>query len=190
MEGVLVVSSKQAGLEQLTELARQAGWRETVCARSSKQARDMLLCRHFALAVVNAPLADDSGLSLAERLLRDSPTQVLLIVKPGAEEFDLQRLMDQGALIVEKPVSQQILLQSLRAMYSSRQRFVSLQQENLRLQEKIDEMKLIDRAKCALIQYLNMTETQAHHYLEKQAMDLRLSKRQVAQSIIGTYEVQ
>ena len=47
----------------------------------------------------------------------------------------------------------------------------------------------MDRAKCVLIQYLNMTETQAHRYIEKQAMDLRTTRRQIAEGILKTYEV-
>ena len=39
-----------------------------------------------------------------------------------------------------------------------------------------------------LIQYLSMTESQAHRYIEKQAMDMRLPKRAVAESILNTYE--
>lgn len=45
-----------------------------------------------------------------------------------------------------------------------------LKSENERLQEKIAEIRLVDRAKCALIQYADMTEPQAHRYIEKQAM--------------------
>ena len=49
-------------------------------------------------------------------------------------------------------------------------------------------MGLIDRAKCVLIQVLGMTEPQAHRYIEKQAMDMRVSKRQVAEELLKTYE--
>ena len=46
----------------------------------------------------------------------------------------------------------------------------------------------MDRAKCALIQYLQMSEPQAHRYLEKQAMDMRLTRAEVARSVLQTYE--
>ena len=47
---------------------------------------------------------------------------------------------------------------------------------------------MVDRAKCAMIQYLNMTEPQAHRYIEKQAMDLRITKKEVARGILETYD--
>ena len=63
-----------------------------------------------------------------------------------------------------------------------------LRQENVKLQSKIEEIRLVDRAKCALIQYLSMTEEQAHHFIEKQAMDMRTTKREIAEGILKSYE--
>ena len=65
---------------------------------------------------------------------------------------------------------------------------MGLKSENLQLQKKIDEIRLVDRAKCALIQYLSMTEAQAHRYIEKQAMDRCVPRRVIAQQIIQMYE--
>ena len=70
----------------------------------------------------------------------------------------------------------------------SRSRILGLQNRNLQLQEKIEEIRLVDRAKCALIQYLDMTEPQAHRYLEKQAMDMRCTRREIAEAVLRTYE--
>jgi response regulator NasT len=64
-----------------------------------------------------------------------------------------------------------------------------LQNQNEKLQKKIEEMRMVDRAKCALIQYLRMTEQQAHRHIEKQAMDTRQTKMQVARDIVNTYEM-
>ena len=52
----------------------------------------------------------------------------------------------------------------------------------------MNEVRIINRAKCCLIEYLKMTEPQAHRYIEKQAMDLRQTKREIAESILKTYE--
>ena len=63
-----------------------------------------------------------------------------------------------------------------------------MQSENAKLQRKLDEGRIIDRAKGILIKYLSMTEPQAHKYLERQAMDLRISKTEVAKRLLSTYE--
>ena len=51
----------------------------------------------------------------------------------------------------------------------------------------MEEIRLVNRAKWLLISALNMHESDAHRYIEKQAMDRCVSKRQVAEEIIKTY---
>jgi response regulator NasT len=65
---------------------------------------------------------------------------------------------------------------------------ISLHNENVKLQRKIEEIRLVDRAKCTLIEVLKFSEPQAHRYIEKQAMDLRCTRKQVAENILKTYE--
>ena len=55
------------------------------------------------------------------------------------------------------------------------------------MEERMKEIRLENRAKLLLIQCLNMTETDAHRYIQQQAMNCHLSKREVAESIIQTY---
>ncbi|MCF0120554.1 MAG: ANTAR domain-containing protein, partial [Oscillospiraceae bacterium] len=59
--------------------------------------------------------------------------------------------------------------------------------DSFKTQNKISEIRLVDRAKCILIQHLEMTEQQAHHYIEKSAMDNCVSKRKTAENIIKLY---
>jgi response regulator NasT len=96
---------------------------------------------------------------------------------------------DAGVFTISKPASPEFLYQSVRLLTAARKRVMSLQHENVKLQNKIDEMRLVDRAKCILIQYLNMTENQAHKYIEKQAMDFRQSRSTIAKKILQTYEM-
>ena len=60
-------------------------------------------------------------------------------------------------------------------------------QENNELKHLVEEMKVINKAKYLLMQCLSMTEEQAHQYLQKQAMDMRISKYDVAVSVVRTY---
>ena len=53
---------------------------------------------------------------------------------------------------------------------------------------RIDEMRIISRAKLALVQYMGLSEPEAHRYIEKQAMDTRSTRREVAEQILAEYE--
>jgi len=63
-----------------------------------------------------------------------------------------------------------------------------MQKENGELRRKIDDIRIIDRAKCILISRLNLSEEEVHRAIEKQAMDMRTSKRAIAEDILKTYE--
>lgn len=67
-------------------------------------------------------------------------------------------------------------------------RMLTVNEENEKLRHIVEDMKIINRAKLLLITCLNMTEQEAHRYLEKQAMDMRMSKMQIAMQVIKTYE--
>jgi len=63
-----------------------------------------------------------------------------------------------------------------------------LQKENRELKQKIEDIRIIDRAKYVLISRLNLSEEEAHRAIEKQAMDMRTSKKSIAEDILKTYE--
>ena len=54
-------------------------------------------------------------------------------------------------------------------------------------EEKMAEIRLVNKAKWILISELSMSEPEAHRYIEKQAMDRCVSKRTIAEEIIKTY---
>ena len=56
------------------------------------------------------------------------------------------------------------------------------------LQNKVAEIKTVDRAKLVLMQYLGFSEEAAHKYIEKEAMNSRKSRFEVASEILRTYE--
>lgn len=63
-----------------------------------------------------------------------------------------------------------------------------MDRRNRALQEKMTDIRTINRAKWLLIEQLRMTESEAHYYIERQAMDTRLSRREVAENIIRSYD--
>ena len=73
-------------------------------------------------------------------------------------------------------------------MSSARERLRKSEKKALSIEEKMEEIRLANRAKWLLIDELKMSEPDAHRYIEKQAMDRCVSKREVAEEIIKTYE--
>ena len=90
----------------------------------------------------------------------------------------------------EEVFSQKLLEKDAQAEGAARQyqeRIQALEEENRKLRQKLAEQTAVARAKCLLIEFAHMTEEQAHKYIEKQAMDSRLPKAEIASEIVRTY---
>lgn len=188
MESALIVSSTEKGIDYFTEILKAASCNHVVALQSCGEARRLLLERDFDLVMINAPLHDESGEKLSRHIASKGVSQVILIVK--SEYFDAVSAVteDDGVLVVAKPINKAVLWSALQLARAAGKRLTRMQAENSKLKQKIEDIRIIDRAKCILMSYLNMSEQDAHRYIEKQAMDMRQTKRAVAEGILKTYE--
>ena len=188
MENVLVVSGTDKGKTFLQELLREHAVEKIAAADNGGEARRLLLENDYDLVVINAPLKDESGERLAITVAKKTESGVLLIVKSDFADQVAEKVEDYGVMVVEKPLGRQIFYQALKMVLAARKRMQGLKNENAKLQRQIEDIRMVSRAKCALIEYGNYTEQEAHRYLEKAAMDERKTKRQVAEEILRIYE--
>lgn len=188
MDSVLIVSAKGKAQDALLELLRPSGCLVSASVQSGADARRLLLEGDYDLVLINTPLSDEFGHELAVEAATRTGAGVLLIVRGEQADEVSARVEDYGVFVIPKPVSRQMFYQSVKLVAASRRRLLGIKSENIRLQQKIEEIRLVDRAKCTLIQYLGMSEPQAHRYIEKQAMDLRLTRREVSERVLKTYE--
>ena len=72
-------------------------------------------------------------------------------------------------------------------LLSTREKLRKTEKKTLSIEEKMEEIRIVNRAKWLLISELKMDEQGAHRYIEKQAMDRCVSKRVVAEEVIKTY---
>lgn len=189
MEGALLVGSTDRSRELLKALLPPGKMENCLTAQSGAEARRLINQIPFALVVINAPLGDESGLELSMEAAGNTTAAVLLMVKADMAENVSARVEESGVMVVSKPVSRMLFDQALRLGMTARNRMLALEVQNVKLQQKIQDIRLIDRAKCVLIQTLRMTEQQAHRHIEKQAMDTRQTKVQVAKNILSTYQM-
>ena len=87
-----------------------------------------------------------------------------------------------------KPTSAQLILQSVQLLCATRERLRRMEKKTASVEEKMEEIRLVNRAKWRLIEVLKMTEAQAHRYIEKQAMDRCVNRRTIASEILAAYK--
>ena len=179
MSCALIVSTSEKGKSFFADLIKTVGISNIVTVGNGSEARRILNRTEFDLVIINAPLSDEFGHELSISISKNYNAGVLLVVKNDIADAISSKVEDYGVFVIEKPLNRQFVYKSIKYICISRKKYLGLQSEN----------RLIDRAKCILIEYLNMSEPQAHRYIEKQAMDLRVTKKEIAENILKTYEM-
>ena len=184
---VLIVSSSEKFAATLSGLLPGAFYYPIKTVSNIASAKRMTLEKKFDIVLINSPLPDDFGSSFAIDISATKNTVCMVFIKSELEQEMSGKLNERGVYTIIKPNSPQNIMQAMNYLATTRERLRVLESKSLSLEEKMEEIKLVNRAKWLLIKHLKMTENDAHHYLEKQAMNRGCSRRDVAEVIINTY---
>lgn len=188
MGRALIVSAGASSNEYIAARLAEMGYARPVILPSGAEARRRMPDADFDLIVVNAPLPDEFGHELCMDAVDKTDAGVVFLVKAAQADQLLGPLSDQGVLLLSKPFSTAFFMQVMHMAEASNHRLQRARQENARLQEKLVQLRLVSRAKCCLVEHEHMTEADAHRYIEKQAMDTRRDRTEIAQEILENYE--
>lgn len=184
----MVVSAVEKLCEQLVPLLPESISPTVDKAASINEAQRKIADRAYDIVIIGSPLPDDFGVRFAIDLSAKSNTVAMLLVHADFYDAVYAKVYEYGVFVVRRPTAPSIIRQSLDWLVATRERLRSLEKKSVSLQDKMDEIRLVNRAKWALISHLNMTEDAAHHYIEKQAMDRCVARRAVAEDILRTYK--
>lgn len=182
---VLIVSSVEVFSSVFLSFLPEFRYNPTKIVKSTIAAKRELLDRDYDFIFINAPLEDSFGSEFAVDCVKDSNSCVLMFVPNDLYEQNFSKLAQFGVFTLEKNNSQEMINRTLDFMIASRERLRFSEQKLTSVEEKMEEIRLINRAKWLLIDKKQMTETQAHRFLEKQAMDRCITKVQMAKNIIN-----
>lgn len=181
--GFLIVSASRGNIRALRSIASAAGGAAE--ALSGAQARRLLAEREFADVVIDTPLPDEPGAELALYAERRCSGGVIIFAKREIA-YELEKAAAaRGVIVVPKPVDRDALRVSLRALEIMRGKLALAEEENRRLRERLENERIVCRAKCFLIRRFGFDESEAHRYIEKTAMDSRCSRREIAEDIVA-----
>lgn len=185
MEKILVVSSNKNATETLLDFIRGSFKCTPKIVESAYQAKTQLESDLLTeLVMINSPLMDETGVEFAEYVTENTSANCILLIKAEAAEKIGERAEKAGVIIVGKPFSKTILYQIVRTVDIAVSRSADLYLRNARLEEKLNEIQNIDKAKFMLMEYKGMTESEAHAYIEQYAMNKRKKKSIAALAII------
>lgn len=184
---VLVADSGDKIYDYISQSLPRSDYDLILRAGDAGEARRMLLNAPVDIVIINTPLKDDFGTELALDLA-DGSAGVLLLVKNELYDQICYKVEDSGVLTLGKPTSRQGFYSAVKLLTAMTARLSKLEKANHTLQEKMADIRVVNRAKWLLIEHHHMKEQDAHYFIEKQAMDTRLSRREVAENIIRSYD--
>jgi response regulator NasT len=180
----IVVAEDEALIRMdLVEMLEQEGY--IVVGQASNGNDAVAIVREerpdIALFDVKMPLKD--GITAAQELRGEVPI-VMLTAFSQRELIDRANAAGVMAYLV-KPFT---IADLIPAIEVARQRFFesqTLASERATLEERLEGRKILDRAKGLLMREQGISEPEAFTWIQRKAMDGRISMVQVAQSIIG-----
>ena len=184
---VLIVSASKNLNEALQSQLPESRYDPVKLVSNVSMAKRLLMERSFDYVIVNSPLPDDTGVRFAIDTSRSREAVVLLLIRSELHEEVFERVVEYGVFTLPKPTSKPMLSLALGWMSGARERMRESEKKTQSIEEKIGEIRLVNRAKWLLINNLHMSEPEAHRYIEKQAMNRCVAKRIVAQEIVDRY---
>ncbi len=185
---VLLISASESLNEAIKALLPESNYDPVRVVSNIAAGKRACAERAFDFIIINAPLPDDMGTRFAIDQAGSTSAAVLLMVRTELYAEIYNKVAEHGVFVIAKPTSKPVITTALTFMTSLRERLRKTEKKTLSIEEKMEEIRIVNKAKWVLIDREHMTEEEAHRYIEKSAMDMCITKRQVAEEIIRKYK--
>lgn len=188
MKNILIISNQEKENLLITDILNTIYCDKIEVATTFEMAKKLILENEFDLYIINNSCKNDNSISFAKELITKTKSEVIFIVNEDLYDYTSNYFEDIGVITISKPINKNVFIPILKVIKINDKKIKKLQKENDRLSKELHQIKLINRAKFVLITHLNMNETDAHKYIEKEAMNSRSAKIDVAIKILKTYD--
>ena len=180
---ILVAEDEALIRLDLVEMLTEAGYE--VVAQATNGVEAIALAKEFKpdLAILDVKMPELDGISAAQEIIEISP--VLMLTAFSQKEL-VERARDAGVMAyVVKPFSINDLTPAIEIAMSRHLQMRSLKEEVADLHDRLETRKIIDRAKGILMKAMNLSEPEAFSWIQRAAMDRRISMKAVAEAVIS-----
>ena len=182
---ILLVSASQKMNTAIGRMMPREKYESAVIVDNVSAARRLMNERSFDFVIVNSPLPDDSGIHFLIDISENGGKSVcILLIRSEHYPEVYDSVTQHGILMISKPVSLATVTASLQWAEAVYMRLKKAERRTLTLEDKMAEIRVVNRAKWILIDKKHMAEQDAHRYIEKQAMDRGVTRRVIANEII------
>ena len=156
-------------------------------AKSLREARIAMTEHPYSILIIDSPVSDGSAREFAIESASRRDVDVILLTNPAVTERVAVGLEKYGIYVFSKPVRENELSLMLRNLRVSRKRYEALDSRYHKLLKRLDEERTLTRAKCLLAIHMGFDEDEGHRFLERKAMDERVTILDAAAEIVMKY---
>ena len=184
-ETVVIVDDEPLILMSLSEIMQKLRYKVVGTATDGFEAIDV--CREkrpdIRLIDVEMPILD--GFAASDCIMEENLAETIIMITAYSNEEFVNRAMEIGvAGYLVKPVSERMIMPTIRIAQARRKDIISLRQELKKSKEYIEDRKLIEKAKGIVMEKKKISENDAYEYIRKISKTRRLSMRRVAEIIL------
>jgi response regulator NasT len=179
---ILVAEDEAIIRMDLIEMLQGAGYEVVAAATNGQEAIDLATEHKPDLAILDVKMPVLDGISAAAKIIEIAP--VLMLTAFSQKEL-VERARDAGVMAyVVKPFTIGDLMPAIEIAISRHKQMKSLATEVADLHDRLETRKIIDKAKGILMSALSLSEPEAFSWIQKAAMDRRLTMKEVALAVI------
>ena len=180
---ILVAEDETLIRMDLVEMLTEAGYEVIAQATNGEEAISMANEHKPDLAILDVQMPVLDGISAAEKIITIAP--VLMLTAFSQREL-VERARDAGVMAyVVKPFSLDDLIPAIEIAISRHRQMKQLEKEVADVYERLETRKVIDRAKGILMKAMNLSEPESYSWIQRTAMDRRISMKAVAEAVIN-----
>lgn len=184
---VLVVSSADNFHNAMAAMLPEVSFQPIVKVQTVAAAQRAVAERNFDFVIINAPLKDDLGMRFAIDCSTSHNALVLFLIQNEIHGDIYAKVAEHGVFTLPKPMNKQSMDNALRWLLTAKRKLSGAEKKSNKMENKMEEIRLVNKAKWLLISNEGLLEPEAHRFLEKEAMDRCITKKQVAEEIIKKY---
>ena len=179
---ILIAEDETLIRMDLAEMLRESGYEVVGEATNGEEAINLAKELKPDLSILDVKMPKIDGITAAETIVEISP---VLMLTAFSQKDLVERAVDAGVMAyVVKPFTINDLLPAIEIAITRHAQMLALKTEVGDLTERLETRKIIDRAKGILMQAMKLSEPDAFKWIQKTAMDRRVSMKEVAQAII------
>ncbi|EGT4137622.1 response regulator [Clostridium perfringens] len=141
----------------------------------------------LVLMDIDMPLLD--GIKASKVLTKEKLVGGIILLTAFEDKKYIEMAKEVGAFgYMIKPVNEKVFIPTVEMCLSKAEEFDELKKDYEKINNKLNDRKLIEKAKGILVKQLNSNENDAYNRIRKLSMDRRTTMAEIAKIIIVGYE--